>query len=66
LSDAFSVAEKVAVNVAAFVVTAGGPLTGGVGVGDAGGFVTVTVPVIPQQAPCGVQKYGNDPTVLKV
>jgi hypothetical protein len=53
-------------NVAGFVVTVGGPLTGGVGVGVEVEFVTVTVPVIPQHAPCGVQKYGNDPTVLKV
>ena len=40
----------------------------GVGVGLGGGveFTTVTVPTILQQAPCGVQKYGNVPTALNM
>jgi len=38
----------------------------GVGVGDGVGAETVTEPIIPQQAPCGVQKYGNDPAAGKV
>ena len=36
----------------------------GVGVGD--GAETVTEPIIPQQAPCGLQKYGNDPAAGNV
>ena len=55
-----SLAEKLATNVAGLVVTTGGPVTGagvgvgvGAGVGDA--LATVTVPVIPKRAPCGVQ-----------
>lgn len=40
-------------------------LGGGVAVGVGDAFTTVTVPVIPKD-PCGVQKYGNDPTLLKV
>jgi hypothetical protein len=35
----------------------------GVGVGDA--FTTVTMPVIPIEQ-WGLQKYGNDPALLKV
>ena len=65
MSDAFSLAEKLAMNVAAFVATTGGPESGGVAVGVGVGFVTVTVPVIPK-AQCGIQKYGNDPALLKV
>ena len=40
----------------------------GVGVGLGGGveFTTMTVPTMPQHRPCGVQKYGNVPTPLKV
>jgi hypothetical protein len=65
LSVPFSLAEKLAMNVPGLVVTTGGPGIGeGVGVGVA--FVTVTVPLIPQHAPCSVQKYGNDPAVLNV
>ena len=64
MSAPLSLAEKLAMNVARLVVTTGGPgIGGGVGVGV--GFVTVTVPVIPKEQ-CGVQKYGNDPTLLKV
>lgn len=29
-------------------------------------LATCTTPVMPQQAPCGVQKYGKFPTLLKV
>jgi len=47
------VAEKLAINVAGLVVTTGGPVSGGVGVGV--GLVTVTTPVIPQHCPCLVQ-----------
>ena len=36
----------------------------GLGVGDA--LTTVTVPTILQHDPWGVQKYGNDPTLLNV
>ena len=39
-------------------------LTVGVGVGV--GAVTMIRPCIPQQPPCGEQKYGNDPAVRKV
>ena len=38
----------------------------GVGEGVGVGFDTVTAPTIPQHAPCGVQKYGNDPAVGNV
>ena len=31
-----------------------------------GGAETVTEPTIPQQPPCGVQKYGNDPAAGNV
>ena len=41
-------------------------LGGGVAVGVGDALTTVTIPVIPNNAPCGVQKYGNDPTLLKV
>ena len=44
----------------------GGGVDVGVGVGVADAFTTVTVPTILQQEPWGVQKYGNDPTLLKV
>ena len=40
-------------------------LGGGVAVGVGDALATVTVPTIPKD-PCGVQKYGNDPTLLKV
>ena len=40
-------------------------LGGGVAVGVGDALATVTVPVIPREQ-CGVQKYGNDPTLLKV
>src|SRR5207248_9836655 len=40
-------------------------LGGGVAVGVGDALTTVTVPTIPKD-PCGVQKYGNDPTLLKV
>ena len=30
------------------------------------GAETVTEPIIPQQAPCGLQKYGNDPAAGNV
>jgi hypothetical protein len=40
----------------------------GVGVGEGVGvsFTTLIMPTMPQHAPCGVQKYGNDPAVLNV
>ncbi len=40
----------------------------GVDVGEGVGvsLTTVIVPTIPQHAPCGVQKYENDPAVLNV
>jgi hypothetical protein len=38
----------------------------GVGLGDGVEFTTVTVPTMLQHRPCGVQKYGNVPTALKV
>src|SRR4029077_10742341 len=37
-----------------------------VGVGLGVGAETVTEPIIPQQAPCGLQKYGNDPAAGNV
>ena len=40
-------------------------LGGGVAVGVGDALATVTMPVIPKEQ-CGVQKYGNDPTLLKV
>ena len=40
-------------------------LGGGVAVGVGDALTTVTVPTIPKD-PCGVQKYGNDPALLKV
>ena len=36
----------------------------GVGVGD--GASTVIEPIIPQQPPCGVQKYGKKPALKNV
>lgn len=41
-------------------------LGGGVAVGVGDALTTVTVPTMLQHAPCGVQKYGNDPALLKV
>ena len=41
-------------------------LGGGVAVGVGDAFTTVTEPTMPQHDPCGVQKYGNDPALLKV
>jgi len=38
----------------------------GVGVGVGAPDTTITVPTMPQHAPCTVQKYGNVPTLLKV
>src|SRR5262249_60303391 len=38
----------------------------GMGVGDGVVLATVTIPTIPQQAPCGVQEYGKLPVLLKV
>ena len=43
-----------------------GTVGSGVGVGEGVGAVTVTEPTIPQQAPCGLQKYGNDPAAGNV
>jgi len=42
-------------NVAGLVVTTGGPVIGGVGVGVGDALTTVTVPTMPQHPPCGVQ-----------
>ena len=67
LTDPLSVAEELATNVAGLVETTGvgvGVATG-VAVGVGVGVDTVTIPVIPREQ-CGTQKYGNDPTVLKV
>ena len=67
LTEPLSVAEELATFVAALVVTAGvgvGVCAGvdvavavavGVGVGDGLAFDTVTMPVMPKSAPCGVQ-----------
>ena len=41
-------------------------LGGGVAVGVGDALATVTVPTILQHEPWGVQKYGNDPALLKV
>jgi hypothetical protein len=49
-----SLAEKLAISVAGFVTTTGGPgIGGGVGVGVE--LTTLTLPTMPQQPPCGMQ-----------
>ena len=61
LSDPLSVAEELATDVAGLVVTAGvgvgvgAGVAVGVGVGVGLAPTTVTVPTMPQHAPCGVQ-----------
>ena len=61
LTDPLSVAEELATVVAGLVVTAGvgvdvdAGVEVGVGVGVGFPFTTVTVPTMPQHAPCGVQ-----------
>jgi hypothetical protein len=45
LSEPLSLAEKLAIKVAGLVVTVGAPVE----------VTTLTVPVIPQHDPCGVQ-----------
>ena len=47
-------------------VPVGMALGRGVAVGVAVPATTLTMPTIPQQAPCGVQWYGKFPTLLKV